>query len=468
MVTQGPDNYDFAGLKINQGPLPARGGDGQATPGEWNRAQRNKVGGKRDRCRRGKSCSATCIAASKDCVVELPEPVQREIRRMAIYLIRKGQTGAEDSGQDRRTGAALLQLGKVTEKGNAGKRSYEKINGKRVKRPDLAFRRQTGSADRQVLSWREVQSLKRRKDLLGNAEFNEQAMKFLQKDAFGRGLRLRKDELEAIYGSFNNKDQTALNRTGAAGKQWWAGKDEKGNDKFSTSGGKERGVAVLDMWFRQGGTDAYRGRNGRVRAPMDYDVEHVKPLAKGGVDSPSNWILARSGSQRSRQNTELGKWIDSLPNSRAEYRDYLRGKLSDKQRGDMQVALLKKMDPSKLTSEQLVKMGGDPLSKLFANEGARSLSAMKIGWYPATGGQRANTGPPAPVVKGLALAMQANRAQGLKLTNDFQKEWNQAITSGQGPKQAFNSLVGQLKSTLPSDQFALLSPYIASWQQKNT
>jgi hypothetical protein len=386
---------------------------------------------------------------------------------MAIYLIRKGQTGAEDSGQDRRTGAALLQLGKVTEKGNAGKRSYEKINGKRVKRPDLAFRRQTGSADRQVLSWKEVQSLKRRKDLLGNAEFNEQAMKFLQKDAFGRGLRLRKDELEAIYGSFNNKDQTALNRTGAAGKQWWAGKDEKGNDKFSTSGGKERGVAVLDMWFRQGGTDAYRGRNGRVRAPMDYDVEHVKPLAKGGVDSPSNWILARSGSQRSRQNTELGKWIDSLPNSRAEYRDYLRGKLSDKQRGDMQVALLKKMDPSRLTSEQLVKMGGDPLSKLFANEGARSLFALKGGWYPVSGGQRASTGPPAPIAKGLALILQTDRAKGLNLANSFSKQWNDASTSGQNMRQTFDSLVGNLKGSLPPEKFKLLEGYIQQFQKAN-
>jgi hypothetical protein len=360
-----------------------------------------------------------------------------------------------------------LQLGKVTEKGDAKKRSYDKVDGKKVKRPDLAFRRQTGSADRQTLSWKEVLDLKKRKDLLGNAEFNEQAMKFLQKDAFGRGLRLRKNELEAIHGALSKKDQDSLMKSGSAGKQWWAGKDEKGNDIFSTGPRKERGVAVLDMWFRQGGTDAYRGRNGRIRAPMDYDVEHVKPLNKGGVDSPSNWILARSGAQRARQNTELGKWVDSLPNSRAEYKDYLRGRLSDQQKTAMQTTLLKSMDPSKLTSEQLVKMGGNPLSKLFANEGSTSLYALKGGWYPVTGGQRASTGPPAPIAKGLALILQTDRAKGLNLANSFSKQWNDASTSGQNMRQTFDSLVSNLKGSLPPEKFSLLESYIQQFQKAN-
>ena len=38
-------------------------------------AKINAVGGGRKRCRKGKNCSATCIAANEDCLVELPEPV---------------------------------------------------------------------------------------------------------------------------------------------------------------------------------------------------------------------------------------------------------------------------------------------------------------------------------------------------------------------------------------------------------
>lgn len=49
------------------------------TVSEVNRAQSRAVGGKRDRCRKGKSCSATCIDPNETCLVEFPNPVSSSI-----------------------------------------------------------------------------------------------------------------------------------------------------------------------------------------------------------------------------------------------------------------------------------------------------------------------------------------------------------------------------------------------------
>jgi hypothetical protein len=102
-------------------------------------------------------------------------------------------------------------------------------------------------------------------------------------------------------------------QSGNPGKGNWYGKDSNGNDVTTLNNGtRDRGIAVLGMYIRQGGRDAY-GDSKRVLSPADFDVEHIRPASKGGLDHPSNWILARSGAQRQRADEELGKWIDKLP-----------------------------------------------------------------------------------------------------------------------------------------------------------
>jgi len=49
-------------------------------------AKSKAVGGGRKRCRKGKNCSAACIAAGDDCLVTLPEPVSVEVSKMRNYL----------------------------------------------------------------------------------------------------------------------------------------------------------------------------------------------------------------------------------------------------------------------------------------------------------------------------------------------------------------------------------------------
>lgn len=58
------------------------------TPGEVRRAKEKAVGGKRDRCRKGKSCSATCIAGIKLCLVNMQLSVSSAISKASSLITR--------------------------------------------------------------------------------------------------------------------------------------------------------------------------------------------------------------------------------------------------------------------------------------------------------------------------------------------------------------------------------------------
>jgi hypothetical protein len=49
-------------------------------------AKQNAVGGGRKRCKKGKNCSAACIAANMECLVEMPEPVAVATTKVAAML----------------------------------------------------------------------------------------------------------------------------------------------------------------------------------------------------------------------------------------------------------------------------------------------------------------------------------------------------------------------------------------------
>lgn len=57
-------------------------GQDEPTPSEIRAAHRKAVGGKRDRCNKGKSCSAACIQRTDRCLVDFPEPASRATSRL--------------------------------------------------------------------------------------------------------------------------------------------------------------------------------------------------------------------------------------------------------------------------------------------------------------------------------------------------------------------------------------------------
>ena len=275
---------------------PAIGRKHAPTAGQIRRAKQQAVGGRRKRCTRGKNCSAACISGDKLCLVTFPEPVQDPIRRVRDYLMQKNNI-TPGSIQDKRINAAIDKIVPVIKVATEGKHAVPTTS--KVTKPEVEWKRDAKRAERPALPWKEIQGLKERKDLLSQAEVEREAMKALHREATSRGLRLPRAELEMIYEVLPKNVQTSLAKSGRAGTdQWYAGRDDQGKATFSRGAGKERAIAVLDMWFRPGGTDAYQGRGSKMWAPPDLSVEHIIPLSKGGIDAPSD--IAANGHFDSR------------------------------------------------------------------------------------------------------------------------------------------------------------------------
>jgi hypothetical protein len=389
--------------------------------------------------------------------------MQREVRRMAVYLLKKNKL-QEGSLEDKRLGAALMQMKPVL-KTTSNKPETSGRGKDRVKKGRVEFKRDPRRAERQAVSWKEVQGLQARRNKLGEAEFNGEAMKALQKDAFGRGLRLRRNELEMIFDALPKSTQDSLMSSGKATGAWWGGKDANGNDIFTKSATRARGLAVLDMWYRQGGTDAYQHRGGKVWAPQDMDVEHIKPMSKGGLDSPSNWILARAGAQRKRQDEELGKWIDSLPKTEAAHRQYLSDFRAAKSKKKIQKATLQALDPKQFSDQEVFSWGADKSGKAF---GARTLFTSEFQPIKnvTQGAGRANSGPPQPFAKGVALIAKADGVAAAKpVVYQLREIWNKQLIENKSitPQEAYKQMVNVVQSKLSPEQQALFLPAAEAW-----
>lgn len=407
--------------------------------------------GKKDRCVRGKSCGVTCITQANDCILELPETVQAEIRKMAAYILKKKPDLQAGSEEDIKLGQAAILAG----------RSLEGQGAK-----GTTFKTTKGGGSR-LLSALEIKDMKDNIDQLGKAEFDSKVLQAWQKDVNSRGLALNKEDLRMIYNSLPAGARDQLNGTGAPGKNAWYGVDKDGNEITNgKSKSIDRGLAVLDMYFKQGGTDAY-GRSSRILSPGDMDVEHVKPVSKGGLDHPSNWVLARSGAQRQRGNTELREFINRLPdpNDKEALKKYYS---DDKKRSSTKGALkaaLKSVDLKSMPDEAIAKISGANLKYLLndvftANSGLYGLRESKS--------SRSNSAQPAAFHTPYAMAVKYLTPEDLKgIKADVRRAWNKEwIEGGGSTKDMVSGLVNAYQSRLPPEVFAKYKPEIDKWSEK--
>ena len=308
------------GLVGPSSPLPSRGGqrvqsrgrDNIATTQEKKAAEAGAASrgggagggagtGRKDRCVKGKSCGVTCITQANDCILELPETVQSQVRKMAEFIVKRAEKGGNKieagSERDLQLWESLKGTGRqLTSQGSFGK---------------------TKASQTVMVTRDEIVDLKKNRDKLSKAELDKAAREVWQKEVFSRGKQLSRGDLELLYDALPAKARTQLNSSGAAPKGNSFGVDKDGKEIINASGpSRERGLRILDMYLKQGGTDAYGNRN-KVYSPSEFDVEHIIPLSrgkdKGGIDHPSNWVLARGGAQRKRGEAFFSKWIDSLP-----------------------------------------------------------------------------------------------------------------------------------------------------------
>lgn len=437
---------------------------GAPTAGQIRSAKASAVGGGPKKCVKGKSCSATCIAANEDCLVELPEPIQAEIRKMASFIVaqrqKEGRPIAAGSQEDIDIGKATqLVGGQLTKEG-----TYQRGSGKYKKEVKERTFDTTVRGQTRAISPSEIRDLKARRDQLGNAEFDEVARKALQKEVNSRGVTLDQKSLEHLYDSLPQAARTALMQSGNPGKGNWYGKDERGNEVTSLNNGtRDRGLAVLKMYIQQGGMDAYGGGKGRVMSPADFDVEHIRPASKGGLDHPSNWILARSGAQRQRADKELGKWIDSLPdyNDKAAMNKYYTNFAKKEKQKNAAKAVAASVDPRSLPDAELAKVSPKNLRYMFDRD-----SFFASGFYSPTGGGSRLTGaPPVPVSKAYGLVRKHNDDAAKEVRSQtkqiYNKEW---FENGGSTSKMTASMINLYRQNMPADAFKAIEPQLLKWQ----
>ena len=446
------------------------GGDGQVTVAEKRASDRgvaargtSGVTTGRDRCKRGKACGATCIAGNEDCILDFPEPVQAEIRKMAQYIVnrrtKEGRAIVPGSEEDIQVGKGVGLVGsQLTREGK-----YQRGTGKCKKEVTERTFDTTVRGQTRAIAPSEIRDLKANRDKLGNAEFDEKARKALQTEVFSRGVNLDRKSLELIYDSLPLAAKTALMQSGNPGKGNWYGKDSNGNDVTTLNNGtRDRGVAVLGMYIRQGGRDAY-GDSKRVLSPADLDVEHIRPASKGGLDHPSNWILARSGAQRQRADEELGKWIDRLPdaNNKTAMNKYYSDFAKDQQRKNAAKAAAAAVDPRKLPDAELVKVSPKNLRYMFDRD-----SFFQSGFYSSAGGGSRLTGaPPVPVSKAYALALKHNEGEAKEIRSltkqIYNKNW---FENGGSTAKMTGDMINLYRQRLPAESFKQIEPQLKKWQ----
>ena len=446
------------------------GGDGQVTVAEKRASDRgvaargtSGVTSGRDRCKRGKACGATCIAGNEDCILDFPEPVQAEIRKMAQYIVnrrtKEGRAIVPGSEEDIQIGKGVGLVGsQLTREGK-----YQRGTGKYKKEVTERTFDTTVRGQTRLLSPSEIRDLKANRDKLGNSEFDEKARKALQAEVNSRGVTLDRKSLEMVYDSLPLAAKTALMQSGNPGKGNWYGKDEKGGDVTNLNNGtRDRGIAVLDMYIRQGGRDAY-GKSDRVLSPADFDVEHIRPASKGGLDHPSNWILARSGAQRQRADTELGKWIDSLPNpnDKAAMNKYYSKFAKDEKRKAASKAVAASVNPRSLPDAELIKVSPKNLRYMFDRD-----SFFQSGFYSSAGGGSRLTGaPPVPVSKAYGLVLKHNEGEAKEVRSLTKQIYNRDwFEKGGSTAKMTGDMINLYRQRLPAESFKQIEPQLLKWQ----
>lgn len=441
------------GIAGPSSPAPSRG----PTSSEIRTAKREAVGGAPKRCKKGKNCSATCIDASEDCLVDFPAPVQAEITRMVQFIqSRAAKAGAPiEPGSERETQikkAATLAGQHLTGQSASGEKMFPT----------------TKPGQSRLLSPLEIVDMKANRDKLGQAEFDEKVRKAWQNEVQNRGLRLSRQDLEFIYDALPKSAQNQLSGSGNPGAGKWYAIDKNGNEITTGKGKtKDRGLAFLDMYFRQGGTDAY-GQSKRVFSPADFDVEHIRPMSKGGIDHPSNWVLARSGAQRQRAEQELGKFIDRLPDpkDKAALAKYYSDAKSKSLSKDAAKAALKQTDPMQMAPADLAKISPTNMKYMFAGPSGGKDTFFSNSLIGAdSGGTRPSSALPAPIGRLYGLARRTlsdNEVESIR--SEVRRAWNKDWSLGGGTtKDMIKAVVRSFKSRLSPDVFNLVQNDVEKW-----
>jgi hypothetical protein len=314
------------------------------TAGEIRSAKAEAVGGARKRCKLGKNCSATCIDAREDCLVDFPEPVAAALNQVRGYVQKLQESGGispEEASkvttqiqEEVKPGKSVRETDRVKafrtfgEKIKAGTiTDDEKESIARLLVSTTLVPGQDRNAAR-VMSFDEVNAAlkpgkleafeKAYQSSFVNGKFDPSAKggmgDFMQKNFLKHEIS---DEMaKTAYEMLPPRVRQAIDKAGAV-NQMFAGYDEKGNPVFSSSPTRERGVFLVKRWMEQGGLDPYTGKPIDIRnAEPEHLVayKHAQDKGGGGGDQPRNlmWAAAQPNNQKAGAGDDFMRWKETL------------------------------------------------------------------------------------------------------------------------------------------------------------
>jgi hypothetical protein len=191
-------------------------------------------------------------------------------------------------------------------------------------------------------------------------------------------------------------------------------------------------------------------------------------MSKGGIDHPSNWVLARSGAQRQRAEQELGKFIDRLPDpkDRAALAKYYADAKSKSLTKDAAKAALKQVDPMQMSPADLAKISPTNMKYMFPGPSGGKDTFFSNSLIGAdSGGTRPSSALPAPIGRLYGLARRTlsdNEVESIR--SEVRRAWNKDWSLGGGTtKDMIETVVGSFKSRLSPDVFNLVQNDVEKW-----
>jgi len=349
------NTFDFAAKtpQVNSGGSPqARIKPEGPTRSSIISAKSKATGGMRKRCKKGKNCSATCIAQNDECLVDLSPDIGVALKQVSKMLrsmvarrqITKPQAESVVSDlkakQTPQRAKAFAELAKGVREGKYSEADKQGI-AKMLISTIVAPGQDRGSSRK--LSYDEI--LKVLKP--GNLEAFDAAYKasFGADGKFNPGLKggmsdliqnkfiknkISDDAAKVAYDMLPPKTRAAIDKAGSV-KQMYAGVDAKGNVLSSSTASRERGIFLVKRWMEQGGLDPYSGKRVDIRkAEPEHLVAFMQAAAKGGGgDQPKNllWAATNTNNQKAGSGDNFMQWKKRLEEYKAMGRDEYNKKI---------------------------------------------------------------------------------------------------------------------------------------------
>lgn len=343
-------------LPSRGGGLQSKGGDGTVTVQEKKasmrgQAERGTQGGtSKDRCKKGKSCGATCIDPREDCIIDFNPDVNSALNSVRQYLSKRQEEGAITPEQKTKIQEDIenpQQYKKASDRVKAFREFGEMIREGKTTDAEKDFVARlllsttlTPGQDRnaaRVLSYDEIDAITKGNKLKALEDaYNASFVKgrFDPSAPGGMGEYIQKNVLqhqisdavaEKAYYMLPSKVRSAIDKAGAV-NQMFAGYDKDGNPIYSSTPTRERGIFLVKRWGEQGGLDPYTGKPIDIRnAEPEHMVayKHAQSKGGGGGDQPSNltWSASQPNNNKAGAGDDFAKWREVLESNKALGKD---------------------------------------------------------------------------------------------------------------------------------------------------